>query len=110
MALKAFYPIVVYTYFYTHQDFIAAVLCENIQQPELQCKGKCYLNKQLNTAGNQDRQDNINIQSAEPFIESPASTGITASNFDEFIASFPPYQSSGYSFLFQSGCFHPPGV
>ena len=33
--------------FMINQDFIAAELCENKEEPELECNGKCYLKKEL---------------------------------------------------------------
>lgn len=34
-------------YFKINRDYIAKVLCENRQRPELKCNGKCYLAKKL---------------------------------------------------------------
>lgn len=33
--------------FLVNQDFIAAELCENKDEPEMECNGKCYLKKEL---------------------------------------------------------------
>lgn len=38
-----------------NKDYIARVLCENRDKPELHCDGKCYLAKRLKAQ--QDRQD-----------------------------------------------------
>lgn len=41
-----------------NKDYIAKALCENRTKPELQCKGKCYLKKQLEKTedGENDKQ------------------------------------------------------
>jgi hypothetical protein len=42
-------------YYHANKDYIARVLCENRDKPQLNCDGKCYLAKQLKAQ--QDRQD-----------------------------------------------------
>jgi hypothetical protein len=42
--------------FFAHQDYIAANLCENRDQPELHCEGKCVLMQKLNMVEDQDPQ------------------------------------------------------
>lgn len=42
-------------YYHLNKDYIARVLCENRDKPQLHCDGKCYLAKQLKAQ--QDRQD-----------------------------------------------------
>ncbi len=34
-------------FYYTHQQYIATNLCENVAKPAMKCNGKCYLKKQL---------------------------------------------------------------
>lgn len=42
-------------YYHANKDYIARVLCQNRDKPELHCDGKCYLAKKLKAT--QDRQD-----------------------------------------------------
>jgi hypothetical protein len=42
-------------YYQTNRDYIARVLCENRDKPQLHCDGKCYLAKKLRAQ--QDKQD-----------------------------------------------------
>ncbi|MFD2570061.1 hypothetical protein ACFSUS_05405 [Spirosoma soli] len=42
-------------YYHANKDYIARVLCENRDRPELHCDGKCYLAKKLKAQ--QDKQD-----------------------------------------------------
>lgn len=39
--------------YHIHQDFIAANLCENKLNPASNCKGKCYLKKQLQSSSDE---------------------------------------------------------
>lgn len=42
-------------YFHLNQEYIASTLCENKENPNMHCKGKCYLNKKIKT---QDKHEN----------------------------------------------------
>jgi hypothetical protein len=42
-------------YYHLNQDYIAANLCENKDNVAMNCKGKCYLNKKMNT---QEKHEN----------------------------------------------------
>lgn len=42
-------------YYQLNQDYIARVLCENRDKPQLHCDGQCYLAKKLKAQ--QDKQD-----------------------------------------------------
>ena len=44
MALKPVWPLAEYVINY---EYIATVLCENREEPELKCNGKCYLSRML---------------------------------------------------------------
>lgn len=44
LAFKPLWPVAEYALNY---DYISKKLCENEDQPELQCNGKCYLSKKL---------------------------------------------------------------
>lgn len=45
--LRPVFPVLDYIINY---DYIATELCENKSQPQLDCKGKCYLKKELSKA------------------------------------------------------------
>lgn len=42
-------------YYHANKEYIARVLCQNRDKPDLHCDGKCYLAKKLKAT--QDRQD-----------------------------------------------------
>lgn len=53
MLIKPFWPVMEYVMQY---DFIVTTLCENKDNPEMECNGKCYLGKQLaKENGDQDK-------------------------------------------------------
>lgn len=52
----SFQNAVIQVSFDINQDYIASALCVNKTKPELNCKGKCYLNKQLSQS-ERDQQE-----------------------------------------------------
>ncbi|KFF10661.1 hypothetical protein [Flavobacterium hydatis] len=51
MILRPVFPVLDYIINY---DYIATELCENKNQPQLDCKGKCHLKKELGKATEND--------------------------------------------------------
>jgi len=45
--LQSFGQMIILINFKINQEYIARVLCENKDKPEMKCNGKCHLNKQL---------------------------------------------------------------
>ncbi len=43
------------------REYVSNVLCENKEEPELECNGKCYLAKQLKAASNETSQEDEKI-------------------------------------------------
>lgn len=58
--IKPLWPIIEYV---ANYDYIATVLCENKDQPELECNGKCYLEKQLAKDAADDKENPLNKSS-----------------------------------------------
>jgi hypothetical protein len=54
MTLKPLWPLAEYVMNY---EYIATVLCENREVPEMQCNGKCYLSKMLAQQQAQDQEN-----------------------------------------------------
>ncbi|TMU56463.1 hypothetical protein [Flagellimonas algicola] len=79
MLVRPLWPIVEYVVNY---NYIATVLCENKEKPQLQCNGKCYLAKQLEKSSGQDEQNpfgehNPNTEIQHPvFFQSLLETGL----------------------------------
>lgn len=49
--LQPILPLIEYN---VNKEYIASVLCENRDKPELACNGKCYLNKKLKNNNNEN--------------------------------------------------------
>jgi hypothetical protein len=55
-------------YYHLNKDYIARVLCENRNKPQLHCDGKCYLAKRLKAQQDkQDKETAERIQNTSPF-------------------------------------------
>lgn len=50
-------PIMPLIEYQTNKEYIASVLCENRNKPEMACNGKCYLNKKIEKSQNHDSHD-----------------------------------------------------
>ncbi|GAB4027847.1 hypothetical protein [Spirosoma gilvum] len=98
-------------YYHANKDYIARVLCENRDKPQLNCDGKCYLAKKLKAQ--QDKQDKETTErvqntpimqlfcdSNQPFLFHPAWTALLSSSYSAYVV--PVYATPITSF------FHPP--
>lgn len=110
MLSLTFRDVITYTHFYINQDYIANNLCENIEVPELECNGKCYLKKSLKK--NQDNTDtrpyqitdkktNFNLfECAILWLDETDGVRIDQA-FNEFLEDH-------YGFQYLQDIFHPP--
>lgn len=58
--------------FKANHEYIAAVLCENRDNPQLHCDGKCQLKKELNTEqGKESAQKSLTPVFCQLFIDDP---------------------------------------
>jgi len=94
--------------FLANQEFIAQNLCENIEKPELECHGKCYLTKKLKEDEKQKGNDKI-VQTEVILFVDHKSIEIVSEQF------FITQQEKSYFKLlekkvngFSSDIFHPP--
>ncbi|WP_418499385.1 hypothetical protein [Flagellimonas sp.] len=110
MLVKPLWPVMEYV---ANYDYIAKVLCENKDRPQLHCNGKCYLAKQL--------QKQQKDQDKNPFGEQRSKTEIQPTvffqsllvfDFDTLFQVYPNKNSFLYqgihSQLFISDIPHPP--
>jgi len=92
-------------------DYISKKLCENREKPQLLCKGKCYLKKELSKTSEQSSKNDSRI-STSGFID----TFIIDENFIFFtIINYNSEKSNSisdinfsYRFNLFSDIFHPP--
>lgn len=85
-SLKIISPFI---YYNLNQEYIINVLCENKSKPELKCKGKCFLKKELKKSTEENDKNrkalNFNIQLEFPgtpqddYLSEPAWTYQTTS-------------------------------
>lgn len=64
MSTQASYQGLIYAYYAINKDYIKKQLCENKDQPELKCDGKCHLKKVLAISKNNT------IEEPQPFLPS----------------------------------------
>ena len=105
-------PLVPFTDYAINYSFIVKNLCENRNQPQSTCKGKCYLSKQLAKSLHDDQKQNtlkINIP-LDAFIgnETLSFTNLKSKEWrpSQIIFSSP----SHYKFSLLSSIFRPPLV
>ena len=98
-------------YYNANKAYIARVLCENRNRPQLHCDGKCYLAKKLKAQ--QDRQDK---ETSSRVQNSPTITLFCSEQFAfdfsgfelaDLMASVPDYLLKQYA-VAQIALFQPP--
>lgn len=96
--------------FYMNQEYIAANLCLNIEQPEVLCSGKCYLNTVItenhsetenSQMASQEKQNNINLLYTDYSISTKLFLDIPFQEQHFFISSF-------HSNAYLDNVFRPP--
>lgn len=94
-------------------DYVANELCENKEEPELKCNGKCYLMKQLAKAEAEKPQNNEQEQS-NPYLEKSRSFLFGTTSLVHPVILTEPNSSELFAYqAFQSqeiimDFFHPP--
>lgn len=100
-------------YYHLNRDYIARVLCENRDKPQLHCDGKCYLAKKLRAQ--QDRQDKETAERVQHspvlhlFCQTPEPFQCSTLVIDLPPASRPNYLLKAYGAP-SFGLLHPPQV
>ena len=95
-------------------EYVAEELCENKEEPEMECDGKCYLKKQLVTVEVQEQEDPSQEHRVNPFQAKEEPT-VTRENFEYLLnpiileskESHFRYVCKSYT-AFQLDIFHPP--
>lgn len=109
LALQAFYPATVYTYYYANKAYIASALCENKARPQMQCKGKCFLKKQLQKAQQQEDTQKDVAQKMQIVIYLPVAAAMYTGPVAEPVAE--RHKTTGnksYHFQYLSALLRPP--
>lgn len=112
MFTKPLWPVVDYI---ANYDYIVNVLCENIDKPEMECDGKCYLSKELAKEAGTDNNNPFKSKTAKTEIPQV----IISENIEDysFLAVTDTTSYNGFSYfsnlntsLFTSKIHHPPQV
>jgi hypothetical protein len=100
--------LVIVVNFKMNQAYIASVLCENKNNPELQCNGKCQLNKKLQQHETTEQQLPPQIKLKEPllFVDEMAENKHKNNGF--FIHSFLSETTPALQSGFERVVLHPP--
>ncbi|APG66470.1 hypothetical protein LPB136_10235 [Tenacibaculum todarodis] len=104
--LKPIAPFVEYAIKY---DYISKVLCINVDKPELQCNGKCYLMKKLENEQKEDRKA-LRVSMEEYPVGFVILLKIKENSSFLFQTKEKHSTPKNYSFLYTSSVFHPPTV
>lgn len=98
-------------YYHLNRDYIARVLCQNRDKPQLHCDGKCYLAKKLKAQ--QDRQDKEttrqveNVPTITLFCSEHLSFDFSGLVYADVINTVPAYLLKSYA-VAQIALFQPP--
>jgi hypothetical protein len=100
-------------YYHANKEYIARVLCQNRDKPQLHCDGKCYLAKQLKAQ--QDRQDKETTERVQntPVLQLFCQTNLPF-QFRQYLPSLMSVEFSAYRFPSYVapvvGLFRPPQI
>jgi hypothetical protein len=61
ISYQSFVKLGIVIWYQVNKEYVARNLCENKNQPEKKCCGKCYLNKQLNKADKGTTEKNSSV-------------------------------------------------
>jgi len=109
IALRPVMPLIDYTVNY---NYITKNLCENRAKKEMNCKGKCYLAKELSKSSqNSAKQDQLKLSVfSELFTVKDIFTVLNDFNFNLDNQKQNSFLSQFYNFSLDSRIFHPPLV
>ena len=92
-----------------NKDYISNVLCININKPELNCKGKCFLTKKIAEAEkkqqNQERKAQKDISQQVMLLSSFKMSFLKELNAKNIIT-----YKNNYKFKNNTTLFHPPSI
>lgn len=98
-------------YFYVgyelNKNYIATVLCENINKPELKCNGKCYLSKKIKQAEKEDQKPE-QTASKTMLSQNYIFTNFHFKSYLRQIATIYPAGINIYLSKISKSVFHPP--
>jgi len=98
----------IYLQFKIKQDYISKNLCENRTKPDSDCKGSCYLSKEIKKHS-QENKVQIEINTANDyFIHGGLDSDYSFVSKLLYQTKFKEYCPSGYHYLHSKSLFQPP--
>ena len=111
LLVKPFWPIIEYM---ANYDYIATVVCENKDQPELACNGKCYLTKQLAKDASDEQENPLNKSNKTEIPQIIIFEELVDYKLDVFVQARQPVEIKAkpnlYNNLFSFEILHPPRI
>ncbi len=105
-----FVDIVTYAHFFINRTFISNNLCVNQDKPELMCRGKCYLDKQITKNNERDNKSPVVVNKTKIAIQYIVTDiwldALAEDNKKK--KGVIDYISGNYVFLYDHDVFHPP--
>lgn len=93
--------------YWMNRDYIASVLCENKDKPELECNGQCHLKKQIKKHSDKEKEgEEVSERLMVEFIgEIDSFTVLEVDGKQEMV---PSYYCDNLDAGVKQGIFHPP--
>jgi hypothetical protein len=100
-------------WYQVNKTYVATVLCENKDKPQMNCCGKCYVRKQLNkaddNAGGEKQMPAKNVKAENiDYIMPVVAVHSNNTNNTAAIKVFNGHYTAGKSYQVISSVFHPP--
>lgn len=111
MLLPSFSNVIIYLDFKTNQDEIAKTLCIQKEMKINNCKGNCYLSKQLKKEAEKEKQESSNLREQQELVYTQTLLTYTFSSntiIQKVKIMVSPYCAKPKSVAFS--IFHPPLV
>jgi hypothetical protein len=100
----------VLTWFGVNRSYIANILCENKDKPEMHCNGQCVLMKKLKKLDDSRKSDReVHISKTEVIMAVPGMLVLSEPEPTILFDAFRPYCSQ-YNYLYTQNLFLPPKI
>ena len=102
-------PLMPYVEYELNRSYIASNLCENIDEPELQCNGSCHLRKQIKKQAEEKENQETVLVDMEKL---PIAVLSPLPSVPEAFPTILPHPSCDFLLTedYHSDIFHPPTV
>lgn len=105
---QTFSGILIYADYLINKKYIASVLCENREMPEMKCDGKCYLRKQLQEH-HEEKETPVSSEEEKKEISIFTESVVSVNGFEFTLAEgYFEWYSSILSEKHVHSVFHPP--